>query len=66
MDCEGCRIRNTDYCMWFEKDLNCPCSICLVKVMCVASCEPLEKHRIEIATLKGDLLYVKQRQRIKL
>lgn len=42
-DCEGCHTEH-DECLWFSKNLICPCSTCLVKVMCTNSCELLDNH----------------------
>lgn len=45
-NCEGCYDRYTNRCTFsdssrfqYEKTNVCPCSICLVKVICVKSCE---------------------------
>lgn len=48
-DCEGCLsinedIDDNDCCIWFNKGLICPCSICLVKVMCVCYCNPMKEY----------------------
>jgi hypothetical protein len=48
-DCEGCEtISYGDLCPYFDKNLMCPCSICLVKSMCIDSCDLLEEHRKRI------------------
>lgn len=38
--CKGCRDENT-LCDKKYIEAICPCSICLVKPMCVSSCDPL-------------------------
>jgi len=56
--CEGCityenRTSMTYSCYWVcieksehnSKDLICPCSICLIKMMCVSACEELLEHQ---------------------
>ena len=42
--CEGCATMANTTCSWFRKDMTCPCSICLVKMICVNVCSPLKKH----------------------
>ena len=40
-DCKGCKTDNPDgSCTWFIKDTKtiCPCSICLIKMICSNSC----------------------------
>ena len=44
-DCEGCITSNKNgKCIWFDKDLTCPCINCLVKVMCLNECQLLKNH----------------------
>jgi len=44
-DCEGCATYNKDKgCIWFDDGLICPCSIYLIKVMCLNKCELLDNH----------------------
>ncbi len=41
-DCEGCRtIKDRTSCGWYHESLTCPCSICLIKVMCITQCDLL-------------------------
>ena len=54
-DCEGCPIRrskdeswNSYNCPWFKKDMICPCSICLVKMMCSDRCSWFVRHQIKV------------------
>jgi len=62
-DCEGCATIANIICPWFRKDMNCPCSICLVKMICADMCSLLKKHTDIIYKLrdlkakecKGDL-----------
>lgn len=54
IDCEGCRTRANNYCMWFDEDLFCPCSVCLIKMMCLEACELLNKYITEIDNLRRD------------
>jgi len=42
-DCEGCRSYRGK-CLWYDDDLTCPCSICLVKMICIESCELLDDY----------------------
>jgi hypothetical protein len=52
-DCEGCAAtRLTSGCPWFSETLICPCSICLIKVMCKVGCDLFWKHATEIRRLK--------------
>ena len=53
-DCEGCLTLNPngDKCMWFNKKLICPCSICLIKVMCSTDCKILKKYIDKVYNLK--------------
>ena len=38
-DCEECNtLKWKDICPWYHEDLDCPCSKCLVKMMCSFSC----------------------------
>lgn len=43
-DCEGCNSHGNKECMWFEKHSTCPCSTCLIKMMCLVPCDLLIKH----------------------
>jgi hypothetical protein len=46
-DCKGCIISRDDngLCLWFNEDIGqCPCSICLVKIICINLCDSLDKH----------------------
>lgn len=43
-DCEGCLDLRNGSCNWFEETLICPCSICIIKVMCKNPCDLLDKH----------------------
>ena len=60
-DCEGCVMSVNVYhyvkCIWFHKNLICPCSTCLVKVMCNDTCDLLEEHteRVENENLRFSL-----------
>lgn len=49
-DCDGCLIYKDlpdGTCRWFRKELTCPCSICLVKVMCTGSCQLMRDYIYE-------------------
>jgi hypothetical protein len=48
-DCEGCKDENKDKdgCSWFNKTVICPCSTCLIKVMCTIPCGLFSRHIIE-------------------
>jgi hypothetical protein len=56
-DCEGCIDNKIEGCIWFEKSLTCPCSICLIKIMCLVPCDLLKKHIDEVYKLRGGLNY---------
>lgn len=46
-DCEGCHVYKylpDENCRWFREDSTCPCSICLVKVMCTDSCQLIKDY----------------------
>ncbi len=51
-DCEGCIIYNTwnsmSVCPWFHEGMICPCSICLVKVMCNRDCKNFGEYKRSI------------------
>lgn len=47
-DCEGCVIIDKNNCSWFEESLTCPCSICLIKVMCTHTCDLLIRHQVKV------------------
>lgn len=53
-DCEGCKKRailgSENVCFFYnDKNLICPCSICLVKIMCTTNiCDLFEEHRKRI------------------
>jgi hypothetical protein len=43
-NCDGCRLHGIDYydqitCLPHNKDGSCPCSFCLVKIMCDDFCD---------------------------
>jgi hypothetical protein len=48
--CEGCRsflnyYMECGFTKWGEKMIpKCPCSICLIKIMCTSSCKPFDIH----------------------
>ena len=44
--CIGCNTYTPDLktCGYFHKIIVCPCSICLIKPMCVLACELLINH----------------------
>ncbi len=51
-DCEGCLTPDKDEednCIWYNKELICPCSICIIKVVCLTYCDPMKKY-IDSAT----------------
>jgi hypothetical protein len=45
-ECKGCTILDEAYsCLWFHEDISqCPCSVCLIKVICRRPCDLLDKH----------------------
>ncbi len=42
-DCIGC-LDDKELCRWFDKFLRCPCSICLIKMVCKHRCEALIEY----------------------
>lgn len=42
-NCEGClsTIKVDGICSLYKENIVCPCSICLIKVICVVNCELL-------------------------
>lgn len=55
-DCEGCIIDPPYYtytCTWFYKNEVCPCSICLIKVMCGTKCDLFESYQVKIHNLRA-------------
>lgn len=50
-DCEGCTIIEYSECSWFSETLICPCSICLVKVVCTDACDLLIDHSKRLNSL---------------
>ena len=51
-DCKGCviyhmRNRNTimSGCPWFHEGMICPCTTCLVKVMCNRDCKKFAEYK---------------------
>jgi hypothetical protein len=49
--CEGCNTNGPDNsCPWFKETIEivCPCSICLVKVMCSGRCGLFIRHQIKV------------------
>ena len=57
--CKGCVMAEYIYsyveCVWFSKTLICPCSTCLVKVMCNDTCDLLEAHTERVENEKKRL-----------
>jgi hypothetical protein len=46
-DCEGCLTLDEEVegdCPWYNEDLICPCSICLIKVMCSTYCNQMKEY----------------------
>ena len=60
-DCHGCMVDPSYICVWFNKDEVCPCSICLVKIMCRTSCDLFARYRVKIHDFKVTLK--KERER---
>jgi hypothetical protein len=54
-DCEGCRTKNASgkTCSKFRFNLVCPCSICLIKIMCMEPCDIFDSYIEKIRNLKG-------------
>ncbi len=44
-DCEGCATLANGACPYFDENLVCPCSICLIKVMCDHMCSSFKIYR---------------------
>lgn len=60
-NCEGCRsmwvLEDNYVCVLFLEDQdNCPCSICLVKIMCTKMCDEMKlfKPRLTIMRLEDE------------
>ena len=52
-DCDGCLVNKNnrlghDGCKWLNTEIACPCSKCLIKVMCSNTCDLFYKHNIRI------------------
>lgn len=54
-DCEGCGASIIgDRCSCFDKRITCPCSTCLIKVMCKVGCNLLWDHLAKIRRLRDN------------
>jgi hypothetical protein len=51
-DCKGCMLNPAYTCVWFNKNEVCPCSICLVKIMCGIKCDLFVKYQVKIHDLR--------------
>ncbi len=48
-DCKGClNSYHKGGCRWFNLKLSCPCSTCLIKMMCDIPCDTFDKYVIKI------------------
>jgi len=43
-DCSCKENCNMNSCMWYRADLICPCSNCLIKMMCVEGCDAYNEY----------------------
>ena len=60
-DCKGCIIYSTDYkCYFIYKDMVCPCTTCLVKVMCNKNCKEFNKHKEDLTIKKSKEIWNKK------
>jgi len=63
-DCIGCKehfqYTNEIY-RRFKEDIVCPCSICLIKVMCTRGCDLYTEHMDKIIEIEKGLDYEKRR-----
>ena len=50
-ECKGCAtLDSNNGCPYCDDNLTCPCSICLVKCMCLDSCNEFEEYCRKIPT----------------
>lgn len=53
-ECDGCRVYGLDSEVCFyntDYRNNCPCKICLIKMMCLKICPDLRNHVVKIDKL---------------
>jgi len=51
-NCEGCTLFDLGGCAFRNDRIPCPCQQCLVKVMCLSSCELLKDHSVRLRVHK--------------
>ena len=53
IDCKGCLTE--DICKFTRYSEACPCTICIIKMICECSCEERMNFRIDVEKEKGNI-----------